>query len=144
MPHGDRQADASVQEHHDPQRGRHLLATAGFAAGTRVVIDQAFAATLYDSEISHHCHLTFEACSSPLRCGACKHARYANKENQRKAWSTGHREECAALAKCHPRVPPPTVRLVAKMFWLQLRCEHHLRGGTCHPCCRAEPDALIG
>lgn len=110
-----------VQEHQTVQRGRHLLATAHIPPGGRVLHEKAADAVLYDCEVAHRCHFTFQPSQTPLRCGVCKHARYASKQNQRKAWSSGHREECAALAACHPHVPPPIVRLVARLFWRQRR-----------------------
>ncbi len=107
----------SFQEQQDQQRGRHLAASLQIHPGSHVLCENAAAAVLHDSEVSRRCHLSFELTQTPLRCGGCKHARYANKQNQRSAWSSGHREECAALAACRPHVPPPTVRLIAKLFW---------------------------
>ena len=110
-----------VQERQDEQRGRHLVATLRIPPGSKVVSEKAAAAVLYDSEATRRCHTTFDLAQNSLRCGACKHARYANKHNQRAAWSAGHREECAALKGCHPQLPPPTVRLVARVLWRQRR-----------------------
>lgn len=110
---------APIQEQQDQQRGRHLVASLQIQPGSRVLCESAASAVLYDSEVARRCHLSFELAQNPLRCGGCKHARYADKQNQRSAWSSGHREQCAALAACRPRVPPPTVRLIAKLFWRQ-------------------------
>ena len=110
---------SSIQEQQDQQRGRHLVTSLQIQPGSRVLCESAASAVLYDSEVPRRCHLSFEIAQTPLRCGGCKHARYANKQNQRSAWSSGHREECAALAACRPHVPPPTVRLLAKLFWRQ-------------------------
>ena len=108
-----------IQELQDQQRGRYLVASLQIQPGSRVLCESAASAVLYDSEVPRRCHLSFELAQTPLRCAGCKHARYASKENQRSAWSSGHREECAALAACRPHVPPPTVRLIAKLFWRQ-------------------------
>ena len=110
---------SSIQEQQDQQRGRHLVTSLQIQPGSRVLCESAASAVLYDSEVPRRCHLSFEIAQTPLRCGGCKHARYADKQNQRSAWSSGHREQCAALAACRPRVPPPTVRLIAKLFWRQ-------------------------
>lgn len=110
-----------VQEQLDERRGRHLVATQRIPPGSKVVSENAAAAVLYDSEASRRCHMTFDVAQNPLRCGVCKHARYADKHTQRAAWSAGHREECAALKGCHPHLPPPTVRLVARLLWRQRR-----------------------
>ncbi len=109
----------STQEQQDQQRGRHLVASLQIHPGSRVLCESAASAVLYESEVPRRCHLSFELSQTPLRCGGCKHARYANQQNQRSAWSSGHREECAALAACRPHVPPPTVRLIAKLLWRQ-------------------------
>jgi len=47
---------------------------------------------------------------------------YADRAAERADWRDGHREECAALAACAPRVPPPTVRLAARVLWTRKRC----------------------
>jgi len=47
---------------------------------------------------------------------------YADRAAERADWRDGHREECAALAACAPRVPPPTVRLAARVLWKRKRC----------------------
>ena len=115
--------EGPIQQQEAAGHGRHLRANTQLPAGKRVLREESMVAILYDDQVSHRCHLTFESVPSPLRCGRCKHARYASKENQRLAWSTGHRQECAALQACHPQVPPPTVRLVARLFWRQERCK---------------------
>lgn len=48
------------------------------------------------------------------RCSACKLVCYKSKEHQARAWRAGHREECAALRACAPRVPPTAVRLALR------------------------------
>ena len=116
-----RLVEGPVQQQEAAERGRHLRAVDQIPAGKRVLREETSAAVLYDDQVSHRCHLTFESVQSPLRCGGCKHARYASKANQRIAWSTGHRQECAALQACHPEVPPPTVRLIARLFWRRER-----------------------
>jgi ribosomal protein L34 len=66
-----------------------------------------------------------------LRCSGCKYVRYCSTTCQKVAWTgsssgfkSGHREECAYLQRVKPRIPPDTVRLLARII-LRLRC-----GGT--------------
>lgn len=106
-----------AEQHETADRGRHLRASDHVPAGKRVLQEEAVSAVLYDEHVAHRCHMTFSLVQSPLRCGGCKHARYASRENQRLAWSLGHRQECAALQACLPNMPPPTVRLVARLYW---------------------------
>ncbi|KAI7835781.1 hypothetical protein COHA_010324 [Chlorella ohadii] len=56
---------------------------------------------------------------SQRRCSACKLVCFKSKEHQARAWRAGHREECAALRACAPRVPPTAVRLALRCV---LRC----------------------
>lgn len=42
--------------------------------------------------------------------------RYSSREAQKAAWPA-HKQECKALARMAPRVPPPTVRLAARVLW---------------------------
>ena len=44
-------------------------------------------------------------------------SRYASREEQASAWKQGHKEECKALQRLIPRVPGPTVRLMARVLW---------------------------
>ncbi len=44
-----------------------------------------------------------------------------SKEHQRAAWVGGYKVECEALVRCAPRVPPPTVRLAARILWRRER-----------------------
>ena len=43
--------------------------------------------------------------------------RYSSKAAQKAAWLAGHKQECAALQRVAPRVPPATVRLAARVLW---------------------------
>lgn len=120
-----------VHQAEDGLRGRHLVASNLITPGVSILSQPAVAWVLYDDQVGTRCHWSLQLASNPLRCGACKHARYASKHNQREAWAAGHKEECAALAACFPKVPPPTVRLVARLFWLARRyplqaqqCQH--------------------
>ena len=62
------------------------------------------------------------------RCSGCKYVRYCSNACQKAAWTgsssgmkSGHREECAYLQRVKPRIPPDTVRLLARII-LRLRC----------------------
>lgn len=63
-----------------------------------------------------------------LRCSACKYVRYCSVRCQKASWigsssgiKVGHKEECAYLKRVHPKIPPDTVRLLARII-LKLRC----------------------
>ena len=111
-----------VKQHDSAQSGRHLRASDHLSAGKRILQEEAVAAVLYDEQVANRCHMSFKILQSPLRCGGCKFARYASKDDQRLAWQLGHREECAALQACSPHTPPATVRLVARLCWRRDRC----------------------
>ena len=51
----------------------------------------------------------------------CKYVRYCSKRCQIDAWNGGHREECDYLRRVKPKIPPDTVRLLARII-LRLRC----------------------
>eukprot|EP00094_Tigriopus_californicus_P011751 TCALIF_11354-PA protein Name:"Similar to SMYD3 Histone-lysine N-methyltransferase SMYD3 (Homo sapiens)" AED:0.01 eAED:0.01 QI:0/1/0.5/1/1/1/2/151/458 len=52
--------------------------------------------------------------SALLKCASCKHVRYCDKRCQRNGW-TDHKHECQYIAKIQPRVPPDTIRLIARI-----------------------------
>jgi hypothetical protein len=82
-------------------------------------------------QVAIRCDHCGRVCDPPLRCGRCKLARYCSAEHQRAAWGGGHRDECAALCACAPRVPPPTVRMLARALW---RAARERRQGAAQPC----------
>ena len=107
-------------------RGRHLVATQRLRAGDIVLVAEPYAAVLDDGARHLRCDHTFATAAdagvgSLLRCARSKVARYASREAQAAAWREGYKEECAALMKCAPRVPPPTVRLAARVLWRRRR-----------------------
>ena len=107
-------------------RGRHLVATQRLRAGDIVLVAEPYAAVLDDGARHLRCDHTFATAAdagvgSLLRCARSKVARYASREAQAAAWREGYKEECAALVKCAPRVPPPTVRLAARVLWRRRR-----------------------
>lgn len=112
-------------------KGRHLCASDHVSAGGRILQEEAAAAILYDDCAASRCHMSFRVVQSLLRCGGCKFARYASKDSQRLAWQLHHREECVALQACNPNMPPPTVRLVAQLFWSRGRCLWLATSNTC-------------
>lgn len=126
MPSDRSAAGGLALQHDSAQRGRHLRASEHVSVGQPILQEEAVAAVLYDDQVARRCHMSFKIIQSPLRCGACKFARYASRDDQRLAWQRGHREECAALQACNPNTPPPTVRLVARLCWLRNRCNFAL------------------
>ena len=107
-------------------RGRHLVATQRLRAGDIVLVAEPYAAVLDDAARHLRCDHTFATAAdagvgSLLRCARSKVARYASREAQAAAWREGYKEECAALVACAPGVPPPTVRLAARVLWRRRR-----------------------
>ena len=119
-------AEGRVEVRVSGSRGRHLVATQRLRAGDIVLVAEPYAAVLDDAARHLRCDHTFATAAdagvgSLLRCARSKVARYASREAQAAAWREGYKEECAALVKCAPRVPPPTVRLAARVLWRRRR-----------------------
>ncbi|PRW45589.1 histone-lysine N-methyltransferase SMYD3 [Chlorella sorokiniana] len=95
-------------------KGRGVVARRAFKPGDLVLEDRAYAHAVVASELGSVCDCCLAPCSGPLRCSACKLVCYKTKEHQARAWRAGHREECAALRACAPRVPPTAVRLALR------------------------------
>jgi SET and MYND domain-containing protein len=111
----------------DARRGRHLVASRAFRAGELVLSQEAYRAVLLDADTPQRCDHTFlprppgSARKKLLRCSRSKLARYVSREAQAAAWRDGYKQECAALVRCAPHVPPPTVRLAARVLWRRQR-----------------------
>ena len=112
-------ADGRVEVRTD-SGGRKLVALQRLRAGEIVLVAEPYAAVLDEAARNVRCDHTFATAGeagggSLLRCSISKVARYASREAQAAAWRSGYKEECAALVACAPRVPPPTVRLAARV-----------------------------
>ncbi|CAD7705179.1 unnamed protein product [Ostreobium quekettii] len=103
------------------QKGRHLVAGPAFLPGAVVLSRAPYQAVLYDDQVPRRCGFCFRAGAGLRRCGRSKFARYDSLDHQRRDWEDGYREECAALRRVAPRVPPATVRLAARVFWKRMR-----------------------
>ena len=119
-------AEGRVEVRVSGSRGRHLVATQRLRAGDIVLVAEPYAAVLDDAARHLRCDHTFATAAdagvgSLLRCARSKVARYASREAQAAAWREGYKEECAALVACAPGVPPPTVRLAARVLWRRRR-----------------------
>ena len=119
-------AEGRAEVRFSASRGRHLVATQHLRAGDVVLVAEPYAAVLNDAAQHLRCDHTFATAAdagvgSLLRCAHSKVARYASREAQAAAWRDGYKEECAALVACAPRVPPPTVRLAARVLWRHRR-----------------------
>ena len=119
-------AEGRAEVRFSASRGRHLVATQHLRAGDVVLVAEPYAAVLNDAAQHLRCDHTFATAAdagvgSLLRCAHSKVARYASREAQAAAWRDGYKEECAALVACAPRVPPPTVRLAARVLWRRRR-----------------------
>ncbi|GFR52583.1 hypothetical protein Agub_g15176, partial [Astrephomene gubernaculifera] len=110
---------------HAPGKGRHLIAARSFSPGAVILQQAPYAAVLTDNHTPGYCDYCFRYCERPLRCSRSKLARYCCKEHQRAAWVAGYKTECEALVRCAPRVPPPTVRLAARILWRRARALAH-------------------
>ena len=100
--------------------GRGIVAARPFARG-EVILDvaQSVAVPKIESRetLCHHC---FAELAQPLRCSRCGYARYCDAECQRAAWAT-HRAECEMLARVRPRLPSPTILLLARVLHMDMR-----------------------
>jgi SET and MYND domain-containing protein len=108
----------------DGRRGRHLVASRPYKRGELVLAQAPYRAVLDEQHTATHCDHTFVPASSGqqlLRCSRSKLARYVSRAAQKAAWRDGYKEECEALVRCAPRVPPPTVRLAARCLWRMQR-----------------------
>ena len=119
-------AEGRAEVRFSASRGRHLVATQHLRAGDVVLVAEPYAAVLNDAAQHLRCDHTFATAAdagvgSLFRCARSKVARYASREAQVAAWREGYMEECAALVACAPRVPPPTVRLAARVLWRRRR-----------------------
>ena len=111
--------------------GRRLFVRAPIKAGDEILSLNPYAAVLNDANLTTRCDHTFGTSEgSLLRCARSKVARYGSREAQAAAWKRGYKEECASLVKCAPRVPPPTVRLAARILWRRAREGRSRDGGS--------------
>lgn len=94
-----------------PEKGRHLLATTGIAAGEVILEDRAYSCVLipgmgggrreeteeagrvFGTEV-RHCHQCLGETVSPVPCEGCSYARYCSEGCRRGAWEWHHRWEC--------------------------------------------------
>uniref|UniRef100_A0A4W5MCK1 Protein-lysine N-methyltransferase SMYD4 n=1 Tax=Hucho hucho TaxID=62062 RepID=A0A4W5MCK1_9TELE len=98
-----------------PEKGRHLVATMGIAAGEVIVEDRAYSCVLipgmgggggrerrgetekaggvFGTEV-RHCHQCLGETVSPVPCEGCSYARYCSEGCRRGAWEWHHRWEC--------------------------------------------------
>ncbi|GIL49275.1 hypothetical protein Vafri_5404 [Volvox africanus] len=102
-------------------KGRHLIATRPFAPGEIILQQDPYVSVLSEKQTPWFCDFCYSYCQRPLRCSRSKLARYCCKDHQRLAWAAGYKEECEALVRCSPRVPPPTIRLAARLLWRRAR-----------------------
>ncbi|GLI61325.1 hypothetical protein VaNZ11_003682 [Volvox africanus] len=102
-------------------KGRHLIATRPFAPGEIILKQDPYVSVLSGKQITCFCDFCYSNCQRPLRCSRSKLAHYCCKEHQRLAWTAGYKEECEALVRCSPRVPPPTIRMAARLLWRRAR-----------------------
>ena len=58
-----------------------------------------------------------------LKCGACRFARYCDKDCQKKAWQS-HKQECTAVKRMSPRKSDDQTRLVARILWRKEKKEN--------------------
>ena len=104
--------------------GRGLVADRAFAPGDVLMSAPAASAVLLADCASTHCHhchvaaLGSSAAAPPVSlkvCSACKYARYCCAAHQRAAWPA-HKSECKMLQHTKPRVPGPSILLLARLL----------------------------
>ncbi|XP_038860967.1 SET and MYND domain-containing protein 4 isoform X1 [Salvelinus namaycush] len=94
-----------------PEKGRHLVATKGIAAGDVILEDRAYSCVLipgmggerreeteeagrvFGTEV-RCCHQCLGETVSPVPCEGCSYARYCSEGCRRGAWERHHRWEC--------------------------------------------------
>ncbi|KAK9803460.1 hypothetical protein WJX73_004414 [Symbiochloris irregularis] len=107
---------------HSDARGHHLVASCALSAGAVVLKADPYAgAVLNDHAATRLCAVSFRPAETLLKCSRCGQTRYSGKTAQRSDWKAGHKQECEALIRCRPKVPPATVRLAARVFWTKQR-----------------------
>ncbi|KAG9268984.1 histone-lysine N-methyltransferase SMYD3-like [Astyanax mexicanus] len=62
------------------------------------------------------CHNCVRTGEKLLRCSQCKIARYCSVRCQKESWAE-HKTECRCLKRVHPRIPPDSVRLTARIIF---------------------------
>ena len=96
--------------------GERGLATArAFGAGDELLRVAPTVAVLNEASRARRCHWSFAESERLLRCSACGYARYCSAAHQRDAWAQ-HKPECALLRASRPRVPGPTMLLLARLL----------------------------
>eukprot|EP00798_Chlamydomonas_sp_ICE-L_P020441 gene20441-27230_t len=104
--------------------GKHVRSELKFSAGQLALTAATYAFVTYDSEVPKRCDYCLACSQSLLRCSRSKWARYCSREHQKLAWQQGYKQECtavvASMAK-HRKLPPPTVRLAARVLWRHQR-----------------------
>ncbi|XP_071025437.1 SET and MYND domain-containing protein 4 isoform X2 [Oncorhynchus clarkii lewisi] len=94
-----------------PEKGRHLVATKGIAAGEVILENRAYSCVLipgmgggrreeteeagrvFGTEV-RYCHQCLRETVSPVPCEGCSYARYCSEGCRRGAWEWHHRWEC--------------------------------------------------
>ncbi|KAG7484782.1 hypothetical protein MATL_G00054330 [Megalops atlanticus] len=109
-------ASPQMALHFSPNKGRHLVATEGIAAGEVVLEERAFSCVLipggavvaraerdkakeaaegtFGTE-DQHCHNCLRKTPNPVPCQGCSYARYCGEWCQEEAWQGHHRWECS-------------------------------------------------
>ncbi|GMH37562.1 hypothetical protein BSKO_05435 [Bryopsis sp. KO-2023] len=103
------------------EKGRHVVADREFPAGAVVLSQAPYQAVLHADHVTRRCSYCLAPSDSLMRCGRSKFAKYCSKEHQRLDWGSGYKEECEALRRCAPRIPTPTIRLLARVLWKKVR-----------------------
>lgn len=103
----------------DP-RGRHLVAAADLPAGACVLRETPYAFVLNSDAIDARCGCCLaspDPGQSLSRCSRCRADYYLSTDHQRRAWTSGHREECKCLSSAAQpgRLPPPAARLALRV-----------------------------
>ena len=95
--------------------GRGVAAARSFAPGDVLLRAPAVAAVPTAECAFTHCHHCLKPAEALKICSACKYARYCCVAHQRAAWPA-HKAECRMLKRTRPRVPGPSVLLLARLL----------------------------
>ncbi|XP_062379810.1 histone-lysine N-methyltransferase SMYD3 [Sardina pilchardus] len=104
-------------------KGNGLRAVHKIKAGELLYRASPLACCVSKKHLATACHNCFTRAESLLRCSRCKTARYCNATCQKEAWSK-HKGECRRLKNLHPRIPPDSVCLAARILSSMLSISH--------------------
>ena len=87
-----------------------------YKPGEEILRCQPFSHVVSQALVAQICDACLKQSTNNLqRCSGCKYIRYCGAKCQKASW-TQHKEECQYLKKVSPKIPPDTVRLLARII----------------------------